>query len=165
MSRSTRSLSLMFVSVALLSVAGCTKPALDGFSGERGEVSGTVTLDDAPLQAGCQVLFMSKAGGYTAAGVIGDQGKYTLKYTVSAGVPAGDYLVQLAAPAEAVSTESVDPVKMADAMKLNRKTAAATGDDKPFPRKYLATTSSGLSFKVEPGKNTADFPLTTAAKK
>lgn len=149
----------------LISIAGCGGSSGDGYTGERGSVSGTITLDGQPLAKDCQVLFIAETGGYTAGGVIGDGGNYTLVYHGGSGLPVGNYSVQLAPPLAAEGEmPSVDPMQMAG--KLNRKAGkeplAAVG---PFPSKYSSTSSSGLQFKVVPGQNAADFALETAEKK
>ena len=139
--------------------AGCGRGAGDdGFQGERGQVSGTITLDGQPLKSGCQIIFMSAKGGHTAGGVVKDGGAYALEYKVKAGIPVGDYLVQLSAPLAAPSTETVDPSKMAEKMKLDANSSES--DEGPFPSKYSSTASSGLKYTVKSGANTAaDFKL------
>lgn len=149
----------LLLSITLVVLAGCGSSASDGFKGERGQVSGAVTLDGAPLKAGCQVLFIAKDAGYTGAGMVDDQGKYTLKYRVGGGLPVGEYLVQFSAPVvENSPTEKVDPVQMASKMNVSRKMKGES--ESPFPKEYSSTSTSGLFFKVKGGANTADFKLT-----
>lgn len=148
----------MFAIVPLLlaGLTGCGSTG-DGYSGTRGKVSGTITIDGAPLKSGCQVVFTSDKG-YTATGVIADGGKYTLNYPFG-DIPAVEYGVQLSAPvaAPAAASQPVDPTKMAETMKLSKKSAG--GSDLPFPPKYASTTSSKMTFKVQGGENKADFAL------
>ena len=88
--------SLVQTIVLVLIFVGCGGTPIDGFKGERGQVSGKITLGGEPVQAGCQVIFMSTGkGGYVGTGVIAEGGIYTLTYKVGAGLPAVDYLVQL----------------------------------------------------------------------
>ncbi len=145
------------IAFAFLFIPGCGSQG-DGFSGPRGTVSGTVTIDGQPLTAGCRIGFISSTGGYTATGVIGENGTYTLDYVDGGGLPAGEYQIQFTAPI-AVSTNaaSVDPVKMASAMKLGAKMKAA--DAGPVPTKYQSTITSKMVFPVKDGQNTADFDL------
>ena len=142
--------------------AGCGGGASgDGFTGDRGQVSGTITLDGQPLTKGCQVLFMADKGGYTATGVVGDGGRYTLIYAGGDGLPVGDYKVQVACAGGrrvGAETAAVDPTKMASQMKLEPG-AQKADDTGPVPSKYQSTNSSGLRFKVEANQNTADFKL------
>lgn len=150
----------------LVSIVGCGGNSGDGFTGERGSVSGTITLDGQPLVNGCQVLFIADAGGYTAGGVIQDGGKYTLVYGGGSGLPVGDYLVQIAPPiVNTENAEPVDPSQMAGQLKLNRKSGKEASESGPFPSRYGSTSTSGLKFKVAAGQNTADFALEKAEKK
>ncbi len=127
----------------------------DGYSGPRGTVSGSITLDGKPLQKGCQVMFIAPAG-HTAVGVIDEAGKYTLAYS-DGDVPAVEYQVQLTAPIS-TATQDADPSKMAQNMKLSAKSGGAA-NEAPFPAKYGSTSTSTMSFKVKEGANTADFAL------
>lgn len=156
MPRDLRSVSASILSFLLVfGLCGCGSTG-DGYSGARGKVSGTITIDSKPLQAGCQVLFMSEKG-YTATGTIGEGGNYTLTYP-HGDIPAVEYLVQLTAPTT-TATPNVDPLKMAGNIKLSKK--GVEGGDQPFPSRYSSTTSSKMSFTVKEGDNKADFALTS----
>lgn len=143
---------------AVVSAIGCGGPA-DGYSGPRGTVAGRLTLDGAPLPAGCQVLFMAKRGGFLATGTVGEDGRYTLDYRVRQGLPVGDYLVQLARPetqtpaASGTADIGLPPPNIAELLK-------AWEASLPFPQRYQSTSTSGLEFAVKPGANAADFDLT-----
>lgn len=147
----------MFLVVGLVGAAGCGGGA-DGFSGQRGTVSGSVTLDGKPLQQGCSVLFMSASGTYVGTGVVNDAGSYTIAYRVPAGLPIGEYRIQISPPAEAASAP-VDPAAMASQMKLSARGSGSS--DGPVPSKYQSVASSGLSFTVAAGANTAPLELVT----
>ena len=153
--------SLLASLVLLTGIVGCGGDPGDGFSGDRGHVSGTITLDDKPLMAGCQVMFISATGSYTASGVVNSEGKYTLAYSDSRGLPAVEYLVQLTAPIVADSTTTVDPMEMASKMQLGQGENPVV-DSRPFPLMYESTTTSTLTFKVGPNENVADFKLVSA---
>lgn len=150
--------SLLMSVILLTGVVGCGEGKTDGFTGKRGQVSGTITLDGTPLKEGCQVIFMSATGGYTASGVVNGEGKYSLVYSDSSGLPTGEYLVQLTAPVQADSTTMVDPMEMAAKMQLGQGNVPAANSG-PFPHMYESTTTSTLTFKVEPNQNVADFKL------
>lgn len=160
-----RSVHAVFVAgvgcAALVVVAaGCGSGASDGYSGPRGQVQGTVTFDGKPVPAGSQVLFMGTKGGYTATGSVGADGTYRLAYQVAAGLPVGAYAVQVAPPADAGGAgPSDDPVAMAQRMNLSAKGAGAGATKGPFPQRYAAAGTSGLTFTVGAGDNTADFAL------
>lgn len=144
--------------VALVTtVVGCGKAA-DGFSGQRGKVSGKATLAGEPLPAGCQVLFMATKGGFTASGPVGADGAFALEYQVPQGLPVGDYVVQISPPAGGSSAAPVDPAAMAQKMTLQAN--AKPANDLPFPERYASTSTSGLAFTVQPGVNTFELSLT-----
>lgn len=153
---------LALLSVACLAVPGCGGRG-DGYSGPRGKVSGTVTVDGKPLQKDCQIIFMSVTGGYTAAGVIGEAGAYTLSYADDGGIPAVEYQVQFTAPVGVPATTSapapVDPAKMASSVKVGAKMKAV--NEGPIPTKYQSINSSKMSFTVKDGENKADFDMKT----
>lgn len=157
-----RTQSLLPALLLMLAVSGCGGASGDGFTGERGDVAGTITLDDQPLPKGCQVIFMAEKGGYTATGVVEDGGKYKLVYGGGKGLPVGEYQIQLTAP---VVTEEaaapVDPIAMAGKAKLTRKSAKSLESSGPFPSKYASTTSSGLKHTVKPSANTVDLKLSS----
>ncbi|WP_437188049.1 carboxypeptidase-like regulatory domain-containing protein [Planctomicrobium sp. SH668] len=142
-----------------LSLSGCQKGFPDGFTGERGTVTGVVTLDKGALPAGCQVLFISNKGGYTGAGKVDDQGKFSVLYPSGPGLPVGDYDIQLTAPVEISSGNAVstDPTAMAKTLKLGPRPTGKPAT--PFPSKYASTGTSGLKFTVKSGENTANFNL------
>lgn len=163
--RSLKFVSSLSIALGLLvSIVGCGGSSGDGYTGERGNVSGTVTLDDQPLPKGCQVLFIAEKGGYTAGGVIEDGGKYSLVYGGGKGLPVGDYAVQLSPPLVAEgAAPPVDPMQMAG--KLSRKSGNEVEESGPFPTRYSSTSSSGLKFTIAAGDNTIDVKLVKSEKK
>lgn len=155
---SSRRRWVCLVAVALpLATVGCGNQ--DGYTGPRGRVSGTLTLDGKPLPGGCSVVFIEEKLGYLATGSVEDGGRYMLRYAKSRDLPVGNYKVQLSLPAPpAGATElSSDPIVQAARMKLGPESMPAVS--LPFPSRYLSTANSGLSFTVAPGQNTADFTL------
>lgn len=141
----------------LASWGGCGAPA-DGYSGPRGTVAGRMTLDGAPLTAGCQVLFMATRGGFVASGKIGPDGRYALAYRVRQGLPVGDYLVQVARP-ESQGPAASGTADVAMAAPNLEDLLKAWEASLPFPARYQTASTSGLKFAVRPGANTADFDL------
>ncbi len=132
MMQSTKRLSFGLVAVlAVALIAGCD-------SGPKmGEVSGTVTMDGAPAPS-LEVSFEPKDSslGTTAIGYTQSDGTYSLYYPGSkTGAPVGEYTVMIV-PAES-DEEGVEPPSV--------------------PTRYNSETE--LSFTVEAGSNTADFPL------
>lgn len=145
------------LSLLLLVVLGGCGSTGDGYSGPRGTVTGTVTVDGKPLQAGCQILFMSDKG-ITAAGTVDEQGGFKLAYA-HGDIPAVEYQVQLAPPAS-TAVPNQDPLKMAGNMKLSKKGGEGKSD-LPFPPRFSSTQSSKMSFTVKEGENKANFALTS----
>jgi len=131
-------------------------------------VSGTVTVDGEPVPEHSEVLFFGTEGGYTATGVVGPGGKYSLKYNGSSSVPAIKYQVQISPPVEATaSKEPIDPAAMSATIKSmannqtkNKPKVEETG---PFPSRYNSRNTSKLDFSVVAGSNTANFDLTKKA--
>jgi hypothetical protein len=126
--------------VAILTLlAGCR-----GTSKES-EVSGTVTLDGKKIGPGMIAFAPVDPNGTPATGSLESDGSYTLKTSREKGLSAGTYRV-------AVSIRE---------MPQNVK----RGDRPPpgkllIPEKYEDQATSGLEFKVEPGRNTIDIELT-----
>lgn len=152
-----------FVPVLVGMVSGCGGPIGDGYSGKRGEVTGQIMLGDAPLAAGCQVMFVEEAKGYTATGVVDEGGQFDLMYAKGKGLPVGRYRIQIsppvAAPTAAAEAPS-DPTEMAAKMKGMMDPKKKKGnDDRLFPAKYSSVTTSELQFKVEEGSNNVSLTL------
>ncbi len=103
------------------------------------KVTGTVTFNDAPLPTGT-VLFVPKAGGPTAQGEIGPDGKYTLTtFRSGDGAVPGMHSV------------------MVTAMKDNGPTAGHT----PLVPEKFSSEQSGLTGEVqEKDVNVVDLKLT-----
>ena len=123
------------LTLALLSLAvGCGK-SLSG-------VSGTVTLDDKPLEDA--FVEFSPTSGRPSVGRTDEDGHYQLEYsTRKSGVEAGDHVVRIGTYQEA----SID-------MKTGEPTAKV---EEVVPEKYNRQTT--LTAHVKPGKNDIDFDL------
>lgn len=147
-----------------LFLAGCNSGD-SGYSGPTGTVSGQMIIDGKPLAEGCQVGFQSIEGGYMATGVVKSDGKYTLTYNGSFQIPAVEYRVQLASPVpqqefKPAGSEVQDPTKMALKVMGPPGSAKVKEPPKPpFPPKYSSVITSGLTYTVKDGANTADFDL------
>lgn len=117
--------------------------------GPIGEISGKLTLDGQPLEAGTKVIFMQPSQGYTGFGITNESGDYEIEWrrsgTTYNGLPVGKYEVMLV-PAGAVDIDSVSAEDM------------LSGGPKPGPKvaipaKFLRNSTSGLSYDVVEGKN------------
>jgi len=150
----------LFVVLSLTVIVGCGSEG-DGYKGPRGQVSGTVTFQGKAIPAGSAVLFQgTKGAAYVATGTVNADGKYSLVYRGKPGLPGVTYLVQISQPpssgAQSVTvTDISDPAKI-DGTKLAEAANQVKG---PFPSKYNSTATSGLTFTVKEGQNTADFTL------
>jgi len=130
--------------------------------GPMGSVSGKLTMDGAPLDAGTQVLFMQMEKGYAAFGQADAEGNYRLKWMregqTFTEVPVGTYKILIQPPA----TQNVEELD-ADAM-----LAGGDEDLEPatavFPAKYQQHATSGLEFTVSEGANAHDINLDSNAK-
>lgn len=126
------------LALTLLSlVTGCGK--------SLSEVSGTVTLDDKPLEDA--FVEFSPTSGRPSVGRTDEDGHYQLEYSTSkSGVEAGDHTVRIGTYQEA----SID-------MKTGEPTAKV---EEIVPEKYNRETT--LTAHVKPGKNDIDFKLDLA---
>jgi hypothetical protein len=124
---------------ALALVAGCSG---------SGSVSGTVTLDGAPLTSGT-VTFHPTAGGPVAIGNIGPDGRYELAVGTDKTVPPGEYVVTVEAT-EAVTSEPTDSKGPPRPPQAPRRLT---------PDKYADKDKTDLRFTVKSGGNTIDIPL------
>ena len=108
-------------------------------------VSGTVTLDGAPLER-ASVLFLPKEGGRPSFGVTDEDGRYTLGYSMhEMGAEVGQCRVQ-------ISTR-VQPEGSDDDSQLAPERV---------PRRYLGDEpEESIVVTVEPKNNTIDVALTT----
>ena len=139
-------------------VIGCG-PAVDGYSGPRGNVAGRLTIDGKPVREGCQILLMAAQGSFVASGTVEGDGNYKALYRVPAGLPVGDYVVQLGLPRNhpsSVAPGAGNSMTAVDFDQLQRAWKASL----PFPQRYLSTSTSGLKLTVQPGANVANFDLT-----
>src|SRR5665213_3595126 len=96
----TRLQSVGSLGVVLGIIGGCSGTPPDGFQGERGQVVGKITLDGQPLPEGCQLRFVSQKGCNVGAGVTSAAGDFWLRYRVNAGLPVGEYSIQIVPPQE-----------------------------------------------------------------
>ena len=140
--RMSQKLVSLFSLVLVGLLAGCGG---EGDELPRQAVSGTVTLDDAPLAHGFIQFQPASAEGVAAGGNVTD-GKYSIDR--AQGPIAGDYKVLI----------SSTPATEAEAGEPPPPGAPTPPPTDPIPAKYNSKTT--LTAKVEAGKpNTFDFPL------
>lgn len=150
--------------VCAICLVGCGGSS-GGYSGATGMVSGQMVIDGKPLREGCLVAFQASEEGFTATGVVKQDGKYTLTYNGSFQIPAVKYRIQLSPPSETpefkpAGSEKQDPTSMA--LKVMGPPGSAKVKEAvkpPFPPKYSSAITSGIEYTVKEGQNTADFDL------
>ncbi len=137
-----RSLTLLSLNLAVVA-AGCSN------NGGRVTVSGTVLLDEQPLEAG-RVIFASNAVGSAGVGAI-TNGKFSLDQSASAtGVLPGDYTVVIQSWIQEPGTVGPDGNFL-------------PGNKSRIPVDYMNMEKSGLTAKVEAGKAN-DFTFKLSSK-
>ena len=144
------SLLAIAASTLIFSLVGCGR----GDQPDLGLVTGTVTMDDAPL-SGVQVMF-SPENGRPAIGMTNAEGKYALKYIrETMGCKVGPNKVEIGL-AEGADEES----KSGDSE--DAAPAKPKKSSKPrIPARYNSNTE--LTADVKPGENVFDFKLESGA--
>jgi hypothetical protein len=121
--------------IALLLASGCADQNV-------GTVSGTITVDGAPVKSG-SIAFFPVDGKASTSGAEIVAGQYTAK------VPPGTVKVEIRVP------KVVGQKKLYDTPDSPVKDLMAES----LPAKYNDATE--LTLDVQPGKNRQDFPLTS----
>lgn len=154
---------MLLLACGLLVVAGCEQPGI---------VTGLVTLDGEPLTTGV-ITFNPNAGGPTAYGAIGTDGRYELRTGAAAGLKAGEYVVTVAAnaaapaaapePPQATAAEAESPA--ADAPAVEPPGGMPSGGPPVLPlltpEKYANLDRSPLRALIKGGEQTLEFHLTS----
>jgi hypothetical protein len=124
----------------ILVASGCAR---------RADVSGVVTLDGKPLSSGV-VTFTPAAGGPTAYAAIGEDGTYRVQTGAAAGLPAGAYVVTVAANTPPTSDSQPGPGPLADGIR-------------PLvtPQRYADPGQSPLRITLASGTQTLPLVLTS----
>ena len=134
--RCSGSIGNVMMSMALLLVVGC--------GGKPAKVSGTVSIDGAPVQQGT-VTFAPTGGGMRATGIIQSDGSYRIQTNRDVGLEIGEYDVAVASR-EIISTGEGSPPRPGKFF---------------VPSRYGRTTTSGLHYSVEKGSNVIDIDLSS----
>jgi len=114
-----------------------------------GRVSGKVTADGKPLDAGTVTFIATDNQRPNATGAIQPGGSYSLQTTEPGdGAVVGDYKVAV------TDVDSKTYNTPLPGMPVEKPKSA-------IPKKYQDASSSGLTAKVERGSNTRDFELTS----
>jgi len=126
--------------VALAMTLGCGGPAVE--IPELGEVTGTVTVDNRPLE-GLSVTFVPESGALASVARTGSDGKYELVYAV----PGTKEMIKGAAVGQHTVRIDVLPDPLAQT------------SSQPLPARY--NLESTLKADVKQGPNTFDFQVTS----
>jgi hypothetical protein len=144
--RSSLGLALLgCVAIVIIAiVAGCGKAGP-----KLAPVSGTITLDGAPL-TDAVVSFVS-ASGYVSSAPLDANGHFKLTTQYGPGLPLGDYLVSVLPQNPAGNGATMEA-----AMKSNRPSPRSR-----IPERYQYPNRSGLNATVQDGPAEFTFRLTT----
>ena len=154
--------SLLAALLLTLASVGC------GSKYDLHPVTGTVTLDGAPLE-NAVVTFQAASGGNSASGTTDASGVYTLhdiRPDAGPGVEPGEYVVSVswteppAVDLSQMDASSPDYDKMTTAPSNPNSGPVAS----KFPAAYRDGKTSGLKATVSPGPNTVDLPLESGFK-
>jgi len=133
--------SSFWVVAIWLTLLGCNRSPFDA------QVSGTVTLDGAPIGPGVAIFAPEGMKTNPARGAIQPDGTFELKTSRDVGLSPGKYHVSL------------------QIVELPAVAAPGSRDMRPtksrIPAKYGDTATSGLEYDVVPGSNTIDIALTS----
>ena len=126
--------------------------------------TGVVTMDGSPV-AGATVIFTPAAGGVSATGITGSDGRFSLASVVSGkswpGAGVGSYTVTVS-KVEVDAAASIDPndPKYDPLASVN----PGAGPKYVVPRGYGAAATSGLTATIAKGKNDVKFELDSKFK-
>ncbi len=134
----SQSLLLLIMTLCMFSLTACEN-APRGIP--RGEVSGKITFQGAPVTEGT-VTFYSDKTGIAAPADLDSNGSFT----ISNGIEVGSYAVMIAPPI-------IEDVAGAPPTKKAEKTY----DN--IPKKYRASETSGLQAEVKKGRNEYVFNM------
>ena len=147
--------------IRMLAIACCIAAVACVGCGESGpplgQVSGTVTMDGAPL-ANALVTFTPEAGGRGSMGKTDANGKYELAFVDSKGALIGAHKVSVTTIQESsggtteMSSDSPEYANQGSSADYDKAVVK-----EPIPEKY--NTKTELTFDVKAGANTYDIPL------
>lgn len=129
-----------------LALVGCTSQGP-----EMADVSGTVTLDGAPVE-GAGVVFTPEAGGLPANATTDASGKFSLEAMVGSNAVAVTKTREVGGAAPAADMEEgASPENMGENAQLEYL----------VPKKYGLAKTSGLKFDVKKGMDAVSLELSS----
>lgn len=139
-----RSNPLLSFGLIALAAVGC------GQGGGDATVEGKVTIDGFPLESGSVVFISAGSKKMSAAsGAIDELGNYKLVIGRGSELDSGEYLAQVKAVGPSTEREGGGPPLPGPLL---------------TPAKYAKAETSGLRYRLRPGKNVIDIALTSDAE-
>lgn len=143
--------SVVMIALGTL-LLGCGGPG-----GDMGTVTGTVTLDGAPLP-GVMVTFTPADGQRESFGVTNTSGVYNLRYTTQImGAKKGEHQVRVSP----VGVEPTSPVSKKEVVVPKGDTSDSDGNKVSVPTHYYG--EDFLTREVQAGSNTIDLELSATS--
>jgi hypothetical protein len=120
--------------------------------GPTGRITGRLTMNGQPLEPGTTVSFMQPEAGYLAFGATDENGNFEVTSWNGGAMPIGTYRVMIQPPGGELDPESPEAAELALEGGRGRQKA-------PFPEKYRAFPTSGLSYEIVEGNNHFEIDL------
>lgn len=139
--------------MALLFLSACGGGG-GNYEGPVGQVSGVVSLGDAPLTESASITFMSKEG-HVASATLSGSGEYKMKFNGSNDIPVGTFRVAV------IPNLPAEPARQDPASFFNKdgSTKVVKTVSSKIPEKYRQPGSSGIDIVVKEGKQTLKIDL------
>jgi len=141
-----------------VAIAGCGAAASLP-EAETGTVQGSVTYQGEPVPSGSTVVFTNQKYGIPATGQVGKKGTYKLQMRGRPDILVGDYQVSITPPADTRPEMTDAEYEKMMAEGKGPVSVSKKASPPPFPERYTAAGTSGLSFQVNAGDNTYQISL------
>jgi hypothetical protein len=123
-------------------------------------VSGKAEYEGKSVPVGTRIFFERPDTGYLAAGVIGEDGRYSLKHKRSPKVVPGEFVVFVGPPPSNLSEREFFKLKKKTDVEFRKKgKKPPRSPDWVLPAEYYLSTTSPLRKTVGPGDNVIDLTL------
>jgi hypothetical protein len=144
----------LFLRTICLTVVLATVFAAAGCAEKKGDVSGQVSFDGAPLPSG-KITFICEGGNKPVLSADIRDGSYEIK-----DVPLG--LVKITVATYKASQAVARPPGLGPTKRPGGEETSTTTPEKyvPIPLRYAQAEGSKLTFDVKPGTQEHDIPLT-----
>lgn len=135
------------VGLLVLGISGCGGSAIKP-GRKTGVVTGTITLNDQPLNGGV-VCLTDDVDGDTAFGTVGSDGKFSVTYNRGSNVPTGKYHITVSPPPPAVQPTPAELMKNPGKYKVVNT----------IPVKYRTKTTTDLTAEIKEGTNALNLQM------